>query len=163
MVAHSLLRDGAKPHQGKGLDSLPSCSAGIGLDPGPCPRKGAAARNKLRATMNGLTPLGAGPIIPPRRRDLSARLDHPAFRGIDVGSGGRSKLPGQIAGVRLPFAILLSIAAVAALLLGGADAPAVEAPMSTAKPLEAPLVPGPRPDLDLLFTAQVAGWIEPCG
>ena len=23
--------------------------------------------------------------------------------------------------------------------------------------------PGPAPDLDLLFTAQVAGWIEPCG
>jgi hypothetical protein len=22
---------------------------------------------------------------------------------------------------------------------------------------------GPAPDLDLLFTAQVAGWIEPCG
>ncbi|HUD70506.1 MAG TPA: hypothetical protein VMQ62_00975 [Dongiaceae bacterium] len=78
-------------------------------------------------------------------------------------SGGRTKLPGSVAGARLPFAILLAIAAVAALLLGGADAPAVESPMSTAKPLEAPLAPGPTPDLDLLFTAQVAGWIEPCG
>jgi hypothetical protein len=27
-----------------------------------------------------------------------------------------------------------------------------------------PTIPsGPAPDLDLLFTAQVAGWIEPCG
>jgi hypothetical protein len=25
------------------------------------------------------------------------------------------------------------------------------------------VAPGPAPDLDLLFTAQVAGWIEPCG
>ena len=26
-----------------------------------------------------------------------------------------------------------------------------------------PLPPGPAPDLALVFTAQVAGWIEPCG
>ncbi len=78
--------------------------------------------------------------------------------------GGRETISRRAAGSRVPFPIrLLSIAAVAALLLGGADTPAVEAPMSTARPLEAPLLPGPTPDLDLLFTAQVAGWIEPCG
>jgi hypothetical protein len=77
---------------------------------------------------------------------------------------GRATIVDRAAAPRLPFPIpLLSIAAVAALLLGGADAPAVEAPMSTARPLEVPLAPGPTPDLDLLFTAQVAGWIEPCG
>jgi hypothetical protein len=81
-----------------------------------------------------------------------------------VRQGGRATLMGRAAGLRLPFPIrLLPIAAVAAIVLGGADAPAVEAPMSTAKPLEAPLAPGPTPDLDLLFTSQVAGWIEPCG
>jgi hypothetical protein len=26
-----------------------------------------------------------------------------------------------------------------------------------------PLAAGPDADLDILFTAQVAGWIEPCG
>jgi hypothetical protein len=26
-----------------------------------------------------------------------------------------------------------------------------------------PLAAGPAPDLDLLFTAQVVGWLEPCG
>ncbi len=30
-------------------------------------------------------------------------------------------------------------------------------------PSEPPLPGGPAPDLDLVFTAQVAGWIEPCG
>jgi len=39
--------------------------------------------------------------------------------------------------------------------------------MSVAPP-EAPQVPpplpaGPAPDLDLVFSSQVAGWIEPCG
>jgi len=26
-----------------------------------------------------------------------------------------------------------------------------------------PLAEGPAPDLDLVFTAQVIGWVEPCG
>jgi hypothetical protein len=29
--------------------------------------------------------------------------------------------------------------------------------------LPPPLAAGPIPDLELLFTSQVAGWIEPCG
>jgi len=29
--------------------------------------------------------------------------------------------------------------------------------------LPPPLAAGPAADLDLVFTAQVAGWLEPCG
>lgn len=65
---------------------------------------------------------------------------------------------------RLPVAsLLLPVAACAAILAAGTDAPAVEAPMSTARTVDPPLPLGPTPDLDLLFTAQVAGWVEPCG
>ena len=65
---------------------------------------------------------------------------------------------------RIPFAwLLLPVAACAALLAGGTDAPAVGAPMSTSRTVDPPLPLGPTPDLDLLFTAQVAGWVEPCG
>jgi len=38
--------------------------------------------------------------------------------------------------------------------------------MSTPAPppmVPPPLPGGPAPDLDLVFTSQVAGWIEPCG
>ena len=39
-----------------------------------------------------------------------------------------------------------------------------QAPLSVAMPtLTPPLAAGPIPDLNLLFTSQVAGWIEPCG
>jgi hypothetical protein len=62
-----------------------------------------------------------------------------------------------------PQLLLLSLATLTAWGVGGADAPAVEAPISTARVVEPPLLPGPTPDLDLLFTAQVAGWVEPCG
>ena len=65
---------------------------------------------------------------------------------------------------RLPVASLLfPVAACAALLAGGTEAPALEAPMSTARAVDPPLPLGPTPDLDLLVTAQVAGWVEPCG
>jgi hypothetical protein len=57
----------------------------------------------------------------------------------------------------------MALAPLAAVPAGSADPPAVEAPMSTPSTLDPPLLPGPTPDLDLLFTAQVAGWIEPCG
>lgn len=40
----------------------------------------------------------------------------------------------------------------------GGSAPTVAAPEP-----EPPLAKGPPPDLDLVFTAQVIGWIEPCG
>jgi hypothetical protein len=43
-------------------------------------------------------------------------------------------------------------------------APVPAAPEPTAFPTAPPpLTQGPAPDLDLVFTAQVAGWIEPCG
>ncbi len=42
--------------------------------------------------------------------------------------------------------------------IGGMSAPAPTPPA-----LPSPLPAGPAPDLDLVFTNQVAGWIEPCG
>jgi len=39
---------------------------------------------------------------------------------------------------------------------------AVPAP-STPTTLPPPLPTGPAPDLDLVFTAEVAGYVEPCG
>jgi hypothetical protein len=60
----------------------------------------------------------------------------------------------------------LGLAALPSILLardGQAGAPE-EAPLSAAVPaLSPPLASGPIPDLDLVFTAQVIGWIEPCG
>jgi len=64
--------------------------------------------------------------------------------------------------VVVPFALVAAIACVA-LWAGTADAPAVDTPVSTSRAVDAPLPSGPTPDLDLLFTAQVAGWVEPCG
>ena len=40
-------------------------------------------------------------------------------------------------------------------MLGGSAAPQPARPVS--------LPAGPAPDLDLVFTSQVIGWIEPCG
>lgn len=40
-------------------------------------------------------------------------------------------------------------------------APPISLPAGAALP--PPLTPGPAPDLDLVVTAQVTGWIEPCG
>jgi hypothetical protein len=41
------------------------------------------------------------------------------------------------------------------------------APQSAARPAapqaRSPLARGPVPDLNIVFTAQVIGWIEPCG
>jgi len=41
----------------------------------------------------------------------------------------------------------------------------VSSPSIPAKPpaVTPPLPAGPAPDLDLVFTAQVAGYVEPCG
>lgn len=62
---------------------------------------------------------------------------------------------------------LLALAVVLALpLLGAAPAsPPGAPPQGQSTPGQAlpAIASGPAPDLDLLFTAQVAGWIEPCG
>lgn len=58
---------------------------------------------------------------------------------------------------------MLSLPAMLAARDGQAGAPE-QAPLSVAMPTLTPsLASGPIPDLDLLFTAQVIGWIEPCG
>jgi hypothetical protein len=69
-----------------------------------------------------------------------------------------------------PAIVRLSAAAAAVLVLAGlrtaADPPppageGVSMPAGIAAP--PPLPPGPAPDLALIFSSQVVGWIEPCG
>lgn len=79
-----------------------------------------------------------------------------AFGGWTRGSG------------RLGALVLLVAAALVAFPLLGAAPDTPPAP-SQGQSLAQPTPPlpaiagGPAPDLDLLFTAQVTGWIEPCG
>ncbi len=79
-----------------------------------------------------------------------------------------------------PTSLVLSIAFLAAILgvaraRGRQESAPAPAPEQPALPIEGisapppaakippPLPAGPAPDLDLVFTSQVAGWIEPCG
>ena len=66
---------------------------------------------------------------------------------------------------------LVALAVFLALPLLGATPATPPAPAPPPQGLSLPqaaqpqptLAGGPAPDLDLLYTAQVAGWIEPCG
>jgi hypothetical protein len=52
----------------------------------------------------------------------------------------------------------------AALVLAAATPPPeAPAPGADAGGVPPPLPAGPAPDLNLVFTSQVVGWIEPCG
>jgi hypothetical protein len=53
----------------------------------------------------------------------------------------------------------------AALLVTGAvpQGQSVPAVPSSSPAVPPPLPSGPAPDLDLVFTAEVAGYVEPCG
>jgi len=63
----------------------------------------------------------------------------------------------------LTAGVLAVAAALGAVFLAVAADPPAQ-PISVAAPVvPPPLAAGPAPDLDLLFTAQVAGWVEPCG
>ena len=77
---------------------------------------------------------------------------------------------------RVILGAALAAAALAVWPAAGQTPPAPPAgPAPGAPPLEAPppapgvmalpppLAAGPAADLDLVFTAQVAGWLEPCG
>ena len=57
------------------------------------------------------------------------------------------------------------IAATGAFIAGNPQPPATPPSIGTAsqQSFPPPLAEGPAPDLDLVFTAQVIGWIEPCG
>jgi len=77
----------------------------------------------------------------------------------------------------IPPVLLLSSVLIAAVLAtaraGDRQGTAPAAPampgaglsVPTPEPVKAPppLAPGPAPDLDLVFTSHVIGWIEPCG
>lgn len=58
--------------------------------------------------------------------------------------------------------IFVAVAAVTGALAGPAEgpSPSIPARQGVADP---PLPGGPAPDLDLVFTAQVDGYVEPCG
>lgn len=72
-----------------------------------------------------------------------------------------TKRPGA-ATVRTAGVVALAVALGAGFVALAANPP--EQPVSVAAPtMPPPLAGGPAPDLDLLFTAQVAGWVEPCG
>lgn len=61
----------------------------------------------------------------------------------------------------VPCLFLLGLAALA---LAAAAPPQGTPPAGPAEDgVPPPLPPGPAPDLDLVFTAQVVGWLEPCG
>lgn len=68
------------------------------------------------------------------------------------------------------FVAALGLIVLSALWLAGdsrasiaaAQAPATRAPTAAA-PRPVPLARGPEADFNLVFSAQVAGWIEPCG
>jgi hypothetical protein len=62
----------------------------------------------------------------------------------------------------LPAALFLIVVGTLAASVAAPQEQAVPAPPSPAT-LPPPLPPGPAPDLDLVFTAQVAGYVEPCG
>ena len=65
---------------------------------------------------------------------------------------------------------LVLTAAVVLAVLGAIGGPAAQtqgqsipADAGAATALPPPLPPGPAPDLDLVFTAEVSGYVEPCG
>jgi len=59
------------------------------------------------------------------------------------------------AGAALSGAYMLAAAPV--------DPQGISRPAAAVPAASAPLPGGPAPDLDLVFTSQVIGWIEPCG
>ncbi len=66
--------------------------------------------------------------------------------------------------------LLGAVAASAVVLVGQANPDPSRAAQARPRPagqpspgIRPPLDTGPAPDLNLVFTAQVRGWIEPCG
>ena len=63
-------------------------------------------------------------------------------------------------GATLALAVVIAAGAILALTSSAAGEQPISVPVP---PPAAPLASGPVPELDLLFTSQVAGWVEPCG
>ena len=61
-----------------------------------------------------------------------------------------------------PAVLWLIVLGTMAASVAAPQEPAVPAPPSPTT-LAPPLPAGPAPDLDLVFTAEVAGYVEPCG
>ena len=59
-------------------------------------------------------------------------------------------------------ALIMAAAALAFIGSAGAQQP-ISVAVPPTPPEPPPLQTGPVPDLDLIFSAQVAGWVEPCG
>jgi hypothetical protein len=64
---------------------------------------------------------------------------------------------------RLPVALALAVVAVIAGPPAAPQEQSVPATPGSPAALPPPLATGPAPDLDLVFTAEVAGYVEPCG
>jgi len=74
----------------------------------------------------------------------------------------RSTARPRAATIRMAGLVAVAVSLAASFPAIAADPP--EQPISVAAPVTPPpLASGPTPDLELLFTAQVAGWVEPCG
>lgn len=84
--------------------------------------------------------------------------------GVALRQSGKTASRAALSGLAIGVALaLVTLPASLAARDGQAGAPE-GAPLSVAMPtLPPPLASGPAPDLELLFTSQVAGWIEPCG
>jgi hypothetical protein len=67
--------------------------------------------------------------------------------------------------MRLNRPVALSLLVLVAIVCPGPAAQDISVPASTSTPsaLAPPLPTGPAADLDLVFTAEVAGYVEPCG
>jgi hypothetical protein len=78
---------------------------------------------------------------------------------------GRNRGRTARAGVAaIATAALAAVAAAPGSALPATAATTTPQPISVARPeMPPPLAAGPAPDLDLIFSAQVAGWVEPCG
>ena len=77
-------------------------------------------------------------------------------------------MPEAILSYRRATMVLLGATALLLVLWGAGDRLDPHASQAQSRPRPAPagrspLATGPDADLNIVFTAQVAGWIEPCG
>src|SRR5262245_31719397 len=153
----------------------PSCAAA------GAPTGTATLHKRRRGPQRSLTGPGEGPIIPPARgrrqnagparfpeEGMSPRSTARRTRGRATPAAAPALAAILAAGVAVMAAAALAFARSAGAQQPPAGAPQPSAgaqqPISVAvPPTPPPLQTGPVPDLDLISSAQVAGWVEPCG